>query len=289
MAQVSQGDVRDALKLSPFLDHREVIRLPSGGHVEFYAADDSAAPLLIFLPGISTYVELYAGLLYRLSQQGFNVAALDYPGHGYSTGERGQLSVTQVSVWVSELIDVFEERCPQSQIGILGYSIGSLLALKAAETDARIQRLICGTLLVPEYAPDVLHSLGWMWMQTAALWTPRLKVPLTRLLDFSALIKALPGVDVLEHDPRLVMAYPLGALADLFSVRCNSVKAVQSFKMLVVQGDTDEVLPLSYVQSLQGKLVQPFDLVVVPGGHMLPWTATEQLCIEMRHWWFSVS
>lgn len=289
MAQVSQSDVRDALKLSPFLDHREVIRLPSGGHVEFYAADDKAAPLLIFLPGISTYVELYAGLLYRLSQQGFNVAALDYPGHGYSTGERGQLSVAQVSAWVSELIDTFEVRSPQSQIGIVGYSIGSLLALKAAEADVRIQRLICGTLLVPEHAPGMLHSLGWMWMQTTALWTPWLKVPLTRLLDFSALIKALPGAEVLERDPRLVMAYPLGALADLFSARCDSVKAAQSFKVLVVQGDTDEVLPLSYVQSLQGKLVQPFDLVVVPGGHMLPWTATEQLCIEIRQWWFGVS
>ncbi|QKK11517.1 MAG: alpha/beta fold hydrolase [Pseudomonadota bacterium] len=64
-------------------------------HCEVFASAP-AAPLLVFLPGISTYSALYAKMLYRLSQHGFNVVGIDLRGHGHSGGPRGEYTVEAV-------------------------------------------------------------------------------------------------------------------------------------------------------------------------------------------------
>ncbi len=276
--------LREKLGITELLETRqcfEVGELPL--HTEYYHhADD--APLLVFLPGIGTYSELYADLLSRLSQRGFNVVGLDLRGHGYSGGSRGLYSVEQSMTDVRAVIDHYQQTSEQP-VYLYGYSIGALLAVAAAEADARIQAVVCGTLLVPAVAPDMLHQLGWSWIWGSALFAPGLALPMQNFIDYEQLLAGHPAGEEINSDPLIVFDYPLGTLSSLFTYHLRSLNTRFPFRGLIVHGDQDEVLPLSYSQRVQAMLAQPFELKPVPGeGHMLPWDRPGLLAGLIADW-----
>jgi len=87
----SREDLQRALGSELYLAKRETFHvgeLPVHCEIYEHCVD---SPVLLFLPGIGTYAELYAQMLCSLPQQGFNVVATDPQGHGYSGGERACL------------------------------------------------------------------------------------------------------------------------------------------------------------------------------------------------------
>ncbi len=268
-----RNNLRQALGLSAALQQREVLRI-GDLHCELYP-HASEAPLIIFLPGITTYVELYAVFLTELQRQGFNVLAVDLPGHGYSGGARGDYRVGQVLKALQSVLDIMQQRFSEP-VGIYGYSIGALLAVALAERDARVRSVLCGTLLVPDIPPDFFHQFGWQWLSGTALLMPRMRLPLRQLLDLEALLTGRPAAGLMQHirnDSRMVYDYPVATLASLFSWRLGVVRrAYTSFMAAIVHGEHDEVLPASYSQRLVNRLQHPFKLMTLRDeGHMLPW------------------
>ena len=198
--------LRDKLEIGPWLARRELFPLTEiGVHAELYHFHPDA-PTLIFLPGIGTYVELYAETLGRLSERGFNVLAIDPPGHGYSSGKRGVYQVEQMDEAVSLAINQLSERY-RGAFGLFGFSIGSLLAISAAEQDSRVDSVLCGTLLLPELPPDLIHWAGWQWTWSSAFFFPQLSIPLGNLVDFRLLLAGHPAGDaVLTEAARRMQA-----------------------------------------------------------------------------------
>jgi len=280
----SREDLQRALGSEFYLNKRETFHvgeLPI--HCEIYEYDVDA-PVLMFLPGIGTYGELYAEMLWSLSQQGYNVVAIDPPGHGYSGGERGVYTVESVQATISQVIDALEQRF-DGPCYIYGYSIGALLAVAAAESDERISKVVCGTLLTTEVPPDLFHLLGWQWTWGSAMLFPGLRLPLSWMVDYDQLLAGHPAGKLINSDPMLVLDYPFKTLASLFSHKAGIMQRKHPFQMALVQGEQDEVLSVGYSRRVISEAVQPIELITVPGeGHMMPLTAPVKLAGIIADW-----
>jgi pimeloyl-ACP methyl ester carboxylesterase len=278
-------ELRRKLGIESRLERRRCVRVGSLPlHTELYPCDDEKAPLLLFIPGIGTYSELYAELLSNLSAQGFNVVGVDLRGHGYSGGKRGLYTVSQVCSDLSQIIDHYRQSFTGS-IYLYGYSIGALLGLACCERDQRIEKLVCGTLLIPEIPPDMLHQVGWSWIWSSALLLPGMKLPMKNFIDYDRLLAGHPAGDEINADPLIVFDYPLSTLSSLFTHKFGSLSRTYDFRGLIIHGSEDEVLPLSYSERVRDKLRQPFELVAVDGeGHMLPWNNPTHLAHVISGW-----
>ncbi|WP_027857931.1 alpha/beta hydrolase [Marinobacterium jannaschii] len=276
--------LRKKLGIETYLQQRQCMTVMEDSiHCELYHFDDDA-PTLLFLPGIGTYSELYAELLARLSQRGFNLVAIDPPGHGYSGGPRGYYTIESVQAAVSAVIDRLEPRY-QGPFGIFGFSIGATQALAAAENDARLKVLLCGTLLLPDIPPDLIHQMGWSWTWSGSLFFPGLKVPLRTLVDFDRLLSGHPAGDEINRDPLIVFDYPLSTLSSVFTYHSQVVTTSLGFQAAILHGGRDEVLPFSYSQRLVASLRHPFKLMSIPrAGHMTPWLRPECMVDIADQW-----
>lgn len=276
--------LRRKLGIEPMLRQREVIsigELPL--HTEYYHHDDTA-PLLLFLPGIGTYSELYAELLSGLCAQGFNVVGVDPRGHGYSGGPRGLYTVDQVVADCRQVIDHYRQTV-RGPVYIYGYSIGALLAVATAEQDSRVEAVVCGTLLVPDVAPDAMHQLGWSWIWGSALLMPGMPLPMKSFIDYDRLLAGHPAGEEINADPRIVFDYPLKTLSSLFTHRLGVLHQRFGFRGLIIHGDRDEVLPLSYSERVREVLTHAFELQpVADEGHMLPWDNPPRLVGLISDW-----
>lgn len=276
--------LRDKLGLHDYLQERTAFCVGEHSlHCELYEHSPDA-PTILFLPGIGTYTELYAELLCKLSRQGYNLVGIDPLGHGYSGGERGHYTVEQMCAAVSELLDVLQQRY-SGPFGIYGYSIGALLAVAAAENDPRLSAVLCGTLLVPDLAPDFAYRMGWNWTWASSLFLPGFKLPLGSLIDFEQLLEGTAGAEI-KKDPLVVFDYPLKTLSSLFTHSCNIVNQEYAFASAIMHGDQDEVLPVSYSKRLVHYCAQPLELLVLERqGHMVPFLKPD-LVVTMAAQWF---
>ena len=273
----TREDLQRALGIDQLLSGRETFHVGTlPVHCEIYEYDIDA-PVLIFLPGIGTYGELYAELLTHLCQQGFNVIAVDPPGHGYSGGERGVYTVQSVIESVGQVIDALEQRY-EGPCYLFGFSIGALLAVAVAEQDERISKVICGTLLTTEVPPDFLHYLGWQWTWGSAMLFPHIKLPLSMMVDYDQLLAGHPAGKLINQDPLLVLDYPFSTLGSLFGHRAEIMRRQFPFDLTIVQGDQDEVLSVAYSRRVASESVHPIRLIEVTGErHMMPLTAPLKL------------
>lgn len=279
-----RGRLRDKLDIHHYLAKRECLRVGElAVHCELYEAENKDAPVLIFLPGIGTYCELYADILGRFAEKGFHTVGLDCPGHGYSGGQRGHYTVEGVVQSVSDLIDKLEERY-SGPVYLFGYSIGSLLAVAAAEQDSRIQGVMCGTLLIPEIPPDAFHKMGWQWTWGMAQMFPSMKLPLKSMVDYEQLLAGHPAAKEFNHDHLIIFDYPLSTLSSLYSWRSKVTSEAFDFHAAILHGSDDEVMSLGYSKRLVGTLAHPFELIEVPGGHMMPWYDPELLITSITGW-----
>ncbi|GAB4348957.1 MAG: hypothetical protein Kow006_10090 [Gammaproteobacteria bacterium] len=282
--QETSSTLLKALGVEPYLEFRyteTVGTLPI--HCEVFEHDPQA-PLLIFLPGISTYAALYAALLFHLQREGFNVVGVDLRGHGHSGGERGAYRVEEVIGDVGHVIDHFTTRFA-GPVLLFGYSIGAPLALATAERDERVEALLCHTLLVSEHAPDLLHLWGWHWLQHASFFFPHLHLPLQRLFHLQDLIPERRFRRLVAEDPLLVTHYPIATLASVLNRRSRIMREQCHFRAGIVTGEEDELVPLDYLERVVEKAVHPLDLTVIPGGnHMIPFWEPERLAKIAADW-----
>ena len=274
-----------ALGVEAALAQREVIKLArSGVHCEAFGLENpNPKGVLIFLPGIGTYVELYALMLSYAANQGYWVIGVDYPGHGFSEGKRGSFAVADVAASVSELLDTLGRS--DLPVGIWGYSIGSLLGLAAAEADQRVSALLCGTLILPDVPPDPSYAMGWWMTHQQAFWFPSLNIPLRMFIDLDKLLAAHPASHMISQDELIVYDYPLKTLSSLFGYHSQVAKAPQGFKAAILHGQQDEVLPLGYSRRLVNQLPHPFELISLQNtGHMAPWLSMESYAQSALSW-----
>lgn len=109
-------------------------------------------PTLVFIHGAQNDHSVWALQSRYLAHHGFNVLAVDLPGHGRSKGT-ALSSVEQMATWLLALLD----GAGVQQASLIGHSMGSLIALEAcAQAPERIAKLALLGTAYPMKVSDLL-------------------------------------------------------------------------------------------------------------------------------------
>lgn len=274
----------NVMRLHPFIEKRKKILvgdLPI--HCELYPGkkDD---PVIVFIPGIGTYAEMYCEYLSKLSSWGFNVVGVDLRGHGYSGGERGVYTVADVAADLSCVVDVLSESL-NDRIGFMGCSLGAPLARACAERDSRIKALLCHTLFLTEFPPDFFTFSGWNMLHMSRLFVPDFKIDFRSFIDMDALLGENPFAQFIGYDSLIVWDYSVGTLSDIYSDPTRLIDEAMDFKAAIITGEYDEVISPDYMRYIIEKMAHPFDFITIPRArHMLPFVHVKDTVLATRDW-----
>lgn len=118
-------------------------------------AFDAAKPTAIFIHGVLCDHSVWALQSRYMANHGWNVLAIDLPGHCKSGGAAPQ-SVEEAAAFIGQLMDAVGA----AKAALIGHSWGSLIAMEAAATlKDRISHLVLvGTAFPMKVAPALLES-----------------------------------------------------------------------------------------------------------------------------------
>ncbi|MDF1484049.1 alpha/beta hydrolase [Ramlibacter sp. H39-3-26] len=116
---------------------------------------DPAKPTAVFIHGVLNDHSVWILQTRYLAHHGWNVLAIDLPGHGKSAGEP-PATVEDAARFVIALLDAAQV----GQAALVGHSFGSLIALEAAaQAPARVTHLaLVGTAFPMKVSPALLEA-----------------------------------------------------------------------------------------------------------------------------------
>lgn len=219
----------------------------------------------------------------HFARHGFNVLAPDLPGHGRSGGD-ALPSIEMLAQWLVDWLG----HLGLSRVMLIGHSMGSLVALRAASTDPdRVDQLVLAGSAVPmpvadalleatRAAPDSAHALINQWSfahahQLGASPLPGLHLP---TLNLRLMEQTRPGI--LHTDMAACNAY-LSGTEDAGRIVCRT---------RLICGQQDLMTPLKAAIALQGALANVpsgAHIIVLPGcGHSMMTEAPEAFLNALR-------
>ena len=118
-------------------------------------AFDAAKPTVVFIHGVLNDHSVWAFQSRYMANHGWNVLAVDLPGHCRSGGD-APASVEQGAAFVAALLDALGVE----RAALVGHSWGSLIALEAAaQLGARVSHLVLvGTAYPMKVSPALIES-----------------------------------------------------------------------------------------------------------------------------------
>src|SRR3954464_14452656 len=126
-----------------------------GADAYFYTggkAIDPARPSAVFIHGAQNDHSVWILQTRYFAHHGFNVLAVDLPGHGRSKGA-ALASVEQMAAWVLAVMDA----AGVDKALLIGHSMGSLIALEASHlAPQRVSRLAMLGTTYPMKVSDAL-------------------------------------------------------------------------------------------------------------------------------------
>jgi pimeloyl-ACP methyl ester carboxylesterase len=228
-------------------------------------------PTVVFIHGVLNDHSVWLLQARYLAHHGWNVLAIDLPGHGRSAGDAPG-SVAQAADAVCALLDL----AGIARAALVGHSWGSLIALQvAAQLQARASHLVLmGTACPMRVSPKLLA-----WSQTE----PERALALINALSVSTPAAQRPGTRVydaaLARNRRVWASNPAVNLLQRGLLACDSYNDAPAAMARVVcpvcmvRGTLDRMTPPHAAQPLldaaqaHGKSIRVVDL---PVGHHQP-------------------
>lgn len=255
-------------------------------------AHEPGRPLAVFVHGAGLDHTVWALQSRWLAFHGWNVLAIDLPGHGLSAGPPLP-SIGAMAAWLAAVIaavglqsawrratgpQAAATRTPDPRAGepqisaaLIGHSMGSLVALEtAAQFPDRVRSLVLiGTAAAMPVHPDLL---------AAAAANDHAAIDMVNLwgYGFAASLggSRAPGVWMVGAGERLLEKAMPGLLySDLAA--CNAyregleVAAKVTAPALLISGERDQMTPLKSARALAAKIPGAKFLTLSGAGHML--------------------
>ncbi len=229
---------------------------------------DAAKPTAIFIHGVLNDHSVWILQTRYLANHGWNVLAVDLPGHCRSAGAP-PTSVEDAADFVVALMDA----AGLQQAALVGHSFGSLIALEAAaRLNDRVSHLVLvGTAFPMKVSPALLE---------ASLNEPMKALQMVNVFSRSTLApppSALgPGTwvygasmalgrRVLASNPKVNLFHTGFKACDSYSHGEEAMAQVQC-PTLFVLGSVDQMTPPKAAQGLMHK-ARHAKVVYLPGGH----------------------
>lgn len=231
-------------------------------------AFDAAKPTVIFIHGVLNDHSVWILQTRYLANHGWNVLALDLPGHCRSAGAPAT-TVEEAADFVIALLDA----AGLPKAALVGHSFGSLVVLEAASrAPQRISQLVLvGTAFPMKVSPALLE---------ASLYEPTKALAMVNIFSRSTLApppSALgPGTwvygasmalgrRVLASNPQVNLFHTGFKACDSYSNGEAAMAQVQC-PVLFILGSVDQMTPPKAAQSLVQK-ARHAQVVYLPGGH----------------------
>jgi pimeloyl-ACP methyl ester carboxylesterase len=231
---------------------------------------DAAKPTVVFIHGVLNDHSVWILQSRYLAHHGWNVLAIDLPGHCKSGGEP-PASVEEASAAIVALLDA----AGVQQAALVGHSFGSLIALEtAARAPERVSHLVLvGTAYPMRVSPALLES---------SVSAPMKAIDMVNTFSHSTLApppSALGPGTWLYGGSRALMRRVLASNTKV-NVFYTGFKACDSYAngevamehvqcpTLFVLGSQDQMTPPKAAQSLIAK-AKHAQVVKLPAGHSL--------------------
>lgn len=241
----------------------------AGCEVYAYAGARPRVPsqrTIVFIHGAANDHGVWAWQSRYFAHHGFNVLAVDLPGHGRSTGKALE-SVEAIADWIVALQDA----AGAERAALVGHSLGALAALEcAARQPARVEKLVLTGPAVPMTVSDELMD--------AARRDDHAAYEMINGWSFSAARQlggnAVPGFWMTGNAMRLMERTPSGVLAvDLAACHAyaNGLAAAAAVRCptLVITGGRDLMAPPRNAQALIAALTDVRVVELSGSGHAL--------------------
>ena len=279
------------------------MHIPVNGHSTYcYTGGkpfDAAKPALVFIHGVLNDHSVWILQTRYFAHHGFNVLAVDLPGHGKSEGNCPK-TVDEAAEFVLSLLSEMKIK----QAALIGHSWGSLIALHAAsiapERGLHISHLaMVGTAYPMKVSPALLD---------ASLNDPMRAIEMVNTFSHSSLAPPPstlgPGTWLYGGSRALMRRVYHSAMAshtreNVFHIgfnACNSydgaflalnrvvagIKSAQS-AIIFILGAADQMTIPKAAQGLID-LAPDAKVVKVPGGHQLMTEAPEETLTALADW-----
>lgn len=249
----------------------------AGDHFDVYAYTggklfDASKPTLVFIHGVLNDHSVWILQTRYLAHHGFNVLAIDLPGHGRSGGEAPS-SVEEAAAFIAALLD----GAGIQRAALIGHSWGSLIALEAAaRLKDRITHLaLVGTAFPMKVSPALIEAslneplkalqMVNVFSRATLAAPPSALGPGTWVYGASMAL----GRRVLASNPHVNIFHRGFVACDSYA---NGLEAMADITcpLLFLLGDNDQMTPPRAAKSLidQAKARgKQFSVVNVPMGH----------------------
>jgi pimeloyl-ACP methyl ester carboxylesterase len=240
------------------------------GHVAFGAtggrAHDAGRPLALFVHGAGLDHTVWALQSRWLAFHGWNVLALDLPGHGRSQGTP-LLSIGDLATWLAVVVVA----AGAEAAALIGHSMGSLVALEAA---ARFPERVRSLVLIGTAAAMPVHQE----LLAASAANEHAAVDMVNLWGYGYAAglggSRAPGVWMAGVGERVLEKAKPGVLhSDLAA--CSSYRdglaaaANVTVPALLICGEKDQMTPIKSGRALAASIPGATLVALHGAGHML--------------------
>jgi len=244
-----------------FLIHGHSAYAAGGGR-----AHEAGRPLAVFVHGAGLDHTAWALQSRWLAFHGWNVLAVDLPGHGRSDGPL-LADVGAMADWVLAVIAA----AGGAPATVIGHSLGSLVALEAAaRAPAAVDRLVLiGSAATMPVHPDLL---------AAAQANDHAAIDMVNLWGYGYAAgiggSAAPGVWMLGAGERILERAAPGVLhndlaaCNAFTTGLDAASRVRA-PTLLVSGTKDQMTPLKSARTLATAIAGSTLVALEGAGHML--------------------
>ena len=253
------------------------LKSATGSSYEAYAytggkAFDATKPTLVFIHGVLNDHSVWILQTRYLAHHGFNVLAVDLPGHGRSGGDAPR-SVEDAAQFIEALLNA----AGVHQAGLVGHSWGSLIAMEtAARLKDRITHVaLVGTAFPMKVSPALIEAslndpmkalqMVNVFSRATLAAPPSVLGPGTWVYGASMAL----GRRLLASNPHVNIFHRGFVACDSYANGLEAIAAV-TCPLLFVLGETDQMTPPRAAQSLiaQAKATgKSCHVVKVPMGH----------------------
>lgn len=244
---------------------------------------DREKPTVVFIHGVLNDHSVWILQTRYFAHHGWNVLALDLPGHCKSDGEPPQ-SVGEAADFIVALLDA----AGVQQAALVGHSFGALVALEAAaRAPERITQLaLVGVASPMRVSPALLENSQQQPMKAIDMvnvYSHSMMAPPPSALGpgtwlyggaralMRRVLASNPGVNVFHRGFVACDSYA-GGDAAMAKVKCP---------VLFVLGKNDAMTPPKAAQSLQQKAANG-KTVIVEGGHQMMTEAPDAVLFALR-------
>jgi len=229
-------------------EHKTYTREIAGHHIycqEFIRSD--ARALLLYCHGYADHCSWHVrDHIVHFVEQGYSVCALDYPGHGYSSGIHGLISdFSTLPEVAANIFTDCKQRYPDKPAFLVGESMGACVAALAQQ---KMGSSISGIVMIAPMS-GMSQQKQPPWMAVKALELISIFAPTAAVVPTANLNDRAVKMAEVRQDGLLNSLYyrkPLRVMTAVQLLRANRLMAEEVYKnlscpILICHGDTDVV------------------------------------------------